>query len=158
MQRNFIFCDPEKCTGCGICELVCSAVKDGAFNPLLSRIRMVRTEPFFLINMSIACRLCEDPKCVRSCPKKALRADEETRVIIVDEDRCDGCSWCVQACEFGAMILHMDNKRVVACDLCGLDPKCVYYCPKEALALMTTEEIGQKLRRRAVKKLLAEAL
>jgi len=154
VQRKFIVSDPEKCTGCGICELVCSAVKEKGFNPLLSRIRTVHVEPF--INISIACRLCEDPTCVKSCPRKALKADEKTGVIIVDEEECDGCCWCIQACEFGAITLHMEKKTVFMCDLCGLDPKCVQYCPKEALKLMSSEEIAQRTRKEAVKKLLVE--
>ena len=154
MQRKFIVSDPEKCTGCGICELVCSAVKEKGFNPLLSRIRTVRVEPF--INMAITCRLCEDPKCVKSCPRKALKIDEKTGVITVDEEECDGCCWCIQACEFGAITLHMNKKTVFICDLCGLDPKCIQYCPKEALELVTPEEIGQRMRKEAVKKLLVE--
>lgn len=155
MQRRFIVSDPEECTGCRICELVCSAVKEKGFNPLLSRIRTVRIAP--LMNMAIACRLCEDPKCVKGCPRKALKINVETGIIMVDEERCDGCAWCMEACEFGAIILHKDKKIATVCDLCGLDPQCVTFCPKEALTLMTPEEIGQKMRKRAVKKLIVES-
>ena len=154
MRRQFIVSDSEKCTGCRLCELVCSAVKERAFNPLVSRIRTVRIEP--LINMSIACRLCEDPKCVKSCPRKALRVDENTGVIIVDEERCDGCCWCIESCEFGAIFLHSDKRKAFVCDLCELHPKCVEFCPKDALSLMTPEEIGQKMRKKATIKLIAK--
>jgi Fe-S-cluster-containing hydrogenase component 2 len=154
MERKFIVSDPEKCTGCGLCELACSAVKEGGFNPLLSRIRVIRAEPF--LNMAIACRLCEDPKCVKSCPRKALKSDDKTGVILVDEQRCDGCRWCLEACEFGAILIHIDSKIPAICDLCQLNPKCVDFCPKDALQLMTSEEIGQKMRRRALMKLLSE--
>jgi len=154
MKHKCIVSDPEKCNGCRICELVCSGVKEGGFNPLVSRIRTVRIEP--LINTSIACRLCEDPKCVKSCPRKALRVDENTGVIIVDEERCDGCCWCIEACEFGTIFLHPEKRKAFVCDLCGMDPKCIEFCPKDALALMTPEEIGQKMRKRATIKSLAE--
>lgn len=106
--------------------------------------------------MSMACRLCESPSCVGSCPYKALKRDEETGVIMVDEERCDGCCWCLEACEFGAILLHPEKKVVAICDLCGGNPKCVEYCPKEALELMTPEEIGQRMRKEALKKLLVE--
>jgi Fe-S-cluster-containing dehydrogenase component len=106
--------------------------------------------------VSIACLFCEDPSCVRSCPRRALRTSYETGVILVDEDKCNGCGWCIAACEFGALTLHRKKKVVVVCDLCEMKPKCVDFCPKEALSLMTTEEIAQKMRRKAVKGLLLE--
>lgn len=145
--------DPEKCNGCGLCELVCSAVNDGKFNPVLSRIRVVRMGLAF--RMCMACHLCEDPPCVGSCPYKALKQDEEAGVITVDEERCDGCCWCLEVCEFGAVFLHPERKIVMVCDLCGGNPKCVEYCPKDALEFMTPEQIGQKMRRKTVERLVA---
>lgn len=156
MERKFIVSDSERCTGCRICELACSAVKEKGFNPLLSRIRTVRINS--LLNTSVACRLCKEPTCVKSCPRKALTKNDADGVILVDESRCSGCCWCVEACEFGAMISLLDKKTVVACDLCNGNPKCVELCPKEALSLKTAEEVGQSLRREAVKKLLEENL
>lgn len=156
MQAKFIVSDPEKCTGCGICELVCSATKEKAFNPILSRIRAVRVEPF--LYMAIACRLCENPKCVRSCPRKALRKDETTGLIRVDTERCDGCKWCIEACEFGAIFIHPQGKIAMVCDLCDGEPKCVPFCPREALELMTSEQLAQRFRKKALLKLLSENL
>jgi len=156
MERKFIVSDPEKCTGCRICELVCSAVKEKGFNPLFSRIRTVRAGP--LLNVSIACRLCKEPTCVKSCPRKALTKDEANGVILVDYDRCSGCCWCVEMCEFGVMVSHLEKKNVIVCDLCGGNPKCVEFCPKEALSFKTAEEVGQSMRRKAVQKLIEESL
>ena len=153
-MRKFIFSDPEKCTGCKICELVCSAVNEDEFNPLLSRIRTVRLEA--ILNTSLTCRLCDEPTCVRVCPRKALSQDEETGLIIVDEDRCTGCGWCIEACEFGVIMLPRDRKYVIICDLCEGEPKCIEFCPKEALSLVTPEEVGQRIRKKAVAKLLKE--
>jgi len=151
-----IVCDPEKCTGCRICELACSIAKEGTFAPLLSRIRNVRIEP--IVQMTISCRLCQDPPCVIACPRDALSQSPETGVILVDEDLCDGCGWCIEACPFGAIALHPAKKVVVICDLCQdlEEPQCVKYCPKEALSLSTTEMVAQKARKEAVTKLLEE--
>ena len=154
-KRRYIVTDSEKCTGCGICELACSGVKTGAFNPLSSRIRTVWVEPLF--TTSIACQLCEDAKCVSSCPRKALKKDLDTGVIIVNDEDCDGCCWCLQACEFGAITFLMDKKKVAICDLCGSDPKCVLYCPKNALELRTPEEISLKLRKEAAKRFVTSS-
>jgi Fe-S-cluster-containing dehydrogenase component len=153
MERKFIVSDSEKCTGCRICELVCSAAKEKEFNPLLSRIRAVRVGDS-LLNMSVSCRLCKEPTCVKSCPRKALARDEATGIIRIDNDRCSGCSWCVEACELGAIASHLEKETVMICDLCDGNPKCIEYCPKEALRLKSSEEIGQATRRKAVKKLL----
>jgi Fe-S-cluster-containing dehydrogenase component len=128
--------------------LVCSLTKENGFNPLLSRIRSIRIEPTY--NISIACCLCEDPTCVKSCPRSALSKNEETGIIQVDEDKCNGCAWCIESCEFGAIILHPTKKVVKICDLCNGDPKCIQYCPRDALMFVTTEEISQKARKKLV--------
>jgi carbon-monoxide dehydrogenase iron sulfur subunit len=146
MQRRFVVSDIEKCTGCKICEYVCSAVKEKGFNPSLSRIRTVRIEPTY--NIAIACRLCEGPPCVAACPEKALSREEKTGIIRVKEDKCNGCGWCIEACEFGAIMLHPVKKGVVVCDLCDGDPKCVSYCPRGALSLLASEEISQEARKK----------
>lgn len=106
-------------------------------------------------NIGMTCQLCEDPPCISSCPYKALKQDEETNVIMIDEEKCNGCCWCLEACEFGAILLHPKKKIVAVCDLCGGDPECVEYCPKDALELMIPEEIGQKMRRKTVEKHVA---
>ena len=69
-ERKFVSCDPEKCVGCQVCEYACSLTKEKAFNPIKSRIRVVRQNQ--LVNMAVACRLCEDPSCVAACPRDAL--------------------------------------------------------------------------------------
>jgi Fe-S-cluster-containing dehydrogenase component len=155
MQRRFVFCDRERCLGCQICEFICSARKEKSTDPLLSRIRVVNLEPTG--SMAIACVLCEDPSCVRSCPRNALRRSAKTGVIIVDEVRCNGCSWCFGACRLGAIGFHLGKKVVTICDLCDGEPECVKYCPFEgALTFTTMDEVSHKHRGEAFKKLLKE--
>ena len=145
MNRKFIIADPEKCTGCRVCELICSASKDKTFNPRMSRIKAVKIEPAF--DTAMTCRLCDKPSCVKFCPRKAMRQDERTGVIIVDEKRCDGCGWCAQVCEFGAVTQHPVKKVVVMCDLCGESPRCIEFCAPKALELTTIDAISEKSRR-----------
>jgi len=104
--------------------------------------------------MAIACLLCEDPACVAACPRDALLKDEKG-VIRVDEYKCNGCGWCILACEFGAITLHPTKKVVMTCDLCDGDPECVKHCPfEDALAYATIEEVANKLRKEAVDNML----
>jgi len=158
MAYQYIVCDPDKCVGCGLCELACSAVKHEVFDPLLSRIRHVRIEP--IVMMSISCRMCEDPPCVIACPRQALSQSAETGVILIDDDKCDGCGWCIQACPFGTILLNSQSKVVEICDLCQDEdePQCVKYCFKDALTLSTPQVVAQKARRGVVTKLLQELL
>ncbi len=155
MQKVLIV-DPEKCTGCEVCEFVCSMEKYGAFNPLHARIRAIRIEP--VINMAIGCQFCLDAPCVHACPYKALEKREEAGGIIkVDEDKCIGCGFCIRACDFGAISFNLKTEKVIICDLCQdreNGPACVEYCPKECIEHATLESFAQQVRKKAVNKLL----
>ncbi|MEM2912413.1 MAG: 4Fe-4S dicluster domain-containing protein [Candidatus Bathyarchaeia archaeon] len=157
-KRKFVSADPEKCVGCAVCEYVCSFEKEKVYNPMKSRIRVVRLHP--LVNLSVTCRLCEDPPCVAACPRDALKQSEENGTILVDEEKCNGCGWCVEACDYGAITLHPERKVVFVCDLCKDkgEPQCVKWCPEEALDYVTSDVLAQKARFTAVKKLFQEAL
>ena len=152
-QRKFVSVDPSKCTGCGICELACIQEK-GESSPLQSRIRVVRMKPLF--NFALACRSCEDARCVTACPEKALSQSEETGIIMVSDTKCKGCDWCVQACEHGGITISPESGLAVACDLCGGDPQCVEFCPEEALELVATDEEAEKQFDVALEKLSAQ--
>ncbi len=132
--------NPESCTGCRICEMVCSLKweKNGV-NPKLSRIRVI-SFPDKGVIVPRVCRLCRNPYCVTSCPREALSQDSETGVIIVDEDRCVGCDLCVEACEFGGIYSHPAKKTVIICDLCGGEPLCVKYCMNRTLLFLRPDE------------------
>jgi len=74
-------------------------------------------------------------------------------VIVVEDRLCNGCGWCIKACDFGSIAL--DPKPTVnICDLC-MDreegPACIEWCPEEALELATTSTVSQKARIEAVK-------
>ena len=153
-QRKFVSVDPAKCTGCGICELACSQEK-GETSQLQSRIRIVRMKPLF--NFALACRSCEDAKCVKACPEKALSQAEGTGIIMVSDKKCKGCDWCVQACEHGGIEIHPETGLAIACDLCGGEPKCVEFCPEEALDMVTNDEEAEKRMNETIEKLPAEA-
>jgi len=82
-KGKFVTADLDKYVGCQVCEYICSFTKN-SFNPLKSRIRVVRLNQ--LVNISISCRLCEDSLCVAACLRDALTQSEETGIILIDED------------------------------------------------------------------------
>ena len=154
-SRKFVSVDPSKCTGCGICEYACALEKgEAVWNPIKSRIRVVRLTPLF--NFALACRFCEDAKCVTACPENALTQCEKTGILMVNEKKCKGCDWCIQACPHGGITLHPDKGIAMACDLCDGEPKCVEFCPEEALDTVSTDEEAEKRFTDAMEKLPAE--
>jgi carbon-monoxide dehydrogenase iron sulfur subunit len=154
-SRKFVSVDPSKCTGCGICEYACALEKGEAiWNPIKSRIRVVRMTPLF--NFALACRFCEDAQCVTACPENALTQCEKTGILMVNEKKCKGCDWCIQACPHGGITLHPDKGIAMACDLCDGEPKCVEFCPEEALDTVSTDEEAEKRFTDAMEKLPAE--
>ena len=139
--NQFIYCDPTKCNGCVVCEYACSMVKEESFNPVKSRIRAVRLN--ILLNIAMTCRTCEDAPCVGACLNGALTQSTENKTLSVDEKRCRGCGWCIDACEYGAITLHPITKKPIVCDMCHGEPVCVQWCPESALSLKgkTTDKI-----------------
>jgi len=152
--RSFVAADPNKCTGCGVCQLVCALEKEDTFNPAVSRIKVLNLHGF--LNLAVACRLCEDAPCVNACLREALRQDDRG-IILVDEEKCNGCGWCVEACEYGAITLHPEKRVVIVCDLCGGEPKCVDWCPEGALELVSEDEFNRRVGVAIMNKLVPEA-
>jgi Fe-S-cluster-containing dehydrogenase component len=69
----------ERCTGCKLCELGCSAVKTGAFNPRESRIKVCLIDmPEIPVPVLLdSCDYCfGNPVCVKVCLPKALEWKE----------------------------------------------------------------------------------
>ncbi|MGB2957753.1 MAG: 4Fe-4S dicluster domain-containing protein [Bacteroidota bacterium] len=71
------------------------------------------------------------------CPVGATFTTEDG-VILVDEKRCIGCGYCIQACPYGARYLHPVKETADKCTFCyhrvtrGLLPACVEVCPTQA--------------------------
>lgn len=133
--------DPEKCRGCGCCEMICSLVHEGKCSRTLSRIHPVIDQMKLKFSAPVVCKQCDFPACYYACPVNALYIDEKTGARCIDPEKCIGCKKCMQACPFDIPRISYDPERKICikCDLCGGDPQCVEYCPSNALTLVSTE-------------------
>ena len=125
---------PDKCTGCKQCELACSWVQVGAFQPSRSLVRV----HVFDEQASFApytCFQCDEAWCMHACPVNAIDVDAATQAKIVLDDVCVGCKLCVIACPFGTMFFDKASDKAAKCDLCAGDPACAHACPTAAITV-----------------------
>ncbi|MBU2498570.1 MAG: FAD-dependent oxidoreductase, partial [Proteobacteria bacterium] len=38
------------------------------------------------------CKHCKDPVCARACPEDAITRDQETGIVLLDKEKCNGCN------------------------------------------------------------------
>ena len=149
MLRKVILAEPELCTGCKQCEMVCSFAHEGAYSPALSRIRLVRFEDKCL-SVPVTCAYCERPVCEEVCPTGAMTTDPQKGTARVVEAKCIGCKECVSACPIGAVEIHPEKGVAFRCDLCEGDPACVKACPTGALKYVPISHAARDRRRSKV--------
>ena len=131
MKRKIRF-DQLNCTGCRVCELICSFRHTDTFNPARSRVRISIEDEGGRCVIS-QCKQCKKPPCIDACPVDAISKDAELGIIKIDQEICIGCGECAEACPFGSIFVDQELDEMIVCDLCGGDPACVDYCVTNAL-------------------------
>ncbi len=88
--------------------------------------------------MSDVCKHCHNPPCMEACPTGAL-FKTEFDTVVVQQDICNGCGYCVPACPFGVVDLSTIDGKAHKCTLCydrlkgGLEPACAKSCPTDSI-------------------------
>ena len=153
-MAKVLIVDHEKCTGCRICELVCSVNKEGAANPAHARIHTVKWEMEGSY-VPIFCRQCVDPTCAAVCPMNAISRDDYLDLTKVDDALCIGCRACISACAFGGVGFNQETQKTMRCDTCGGQPTCVDFCETGALIFIDVEAVNLRRQRIAAEKIRA---
>jgi Fe-S-cluster-containing hydrogenase component 2 len=151
-MEKVLVVDHVKCTGCRLCEMVCSVKHTGANNPSRSRIHVVKW-PLEGFELPMLCQQCEVAPCIAVCPREALSQDPILGRVALDYDLCIGCKLCVVACPFGGLGLDTVTRRVIKCDLCDGDPMCVRFCDPGALQFIAASSVNLMKKRDAGRKL-----
>jgi formate dehydrogenase iron-sulfur subunit len=130
---------------------------------------------------SDVCKHCTHAACLDVCPTGSL-IRTEFGTVVVQEDICNGCGYCVPACPFGVLdrrhlprpsgeppaeILGLqlgkkEDGRVWKCTLCydrlkgGHEPACAKACPTDSIQFGPLDELRERADRR-LEKLQAES-
>lgn len=131
-MRSSLIWHFDTCTGCRICELTCSIVKFGTFRPNSALMRITSGERLIALSAT-TCKQCENPFCARVCPVGAILRDQETGIVHVDSEKCNGCKRCVEYCPENAIWIDSISRKAIKCDMCGGSPECVSWCPTGAI-------------------------
>jgi formate dehydrogenase iron-sulfur subunit len=104
---------------------------------------------------SDVCKHCTNAACLDVCPTGALFRTEFGTVVVQD-DICNGCGYCVPACPYGVIDRrigdqHTKNVGIAQkCTLCydrlGNDqtPACAQACPTQSIQFGTLDELRER--------------
>ena len=144
--------DVSKCTACRGCQVACKQWNDlpavetrqtGTYEnpPELSGSTWIRVEfrerPGEWLFRSHTCMHCTNASCEQVCPTGAI--SHEGEIIIIDQEWCIGCGYCVEACPFHVPGKDEEEGTARKCRFCidritnGYEPACVTTCPSGAI-------------------------
>jgi formate dehydrogenase iron-sulfur subunit len=197
-ERVGFFTDTSVCIGCKACEVACKewnlVPEDGMVwtgesydntselgaNTWRHVAFIEQKEPevdaLRWLMSSDVCKHCTHAACLDVCPTGSLFRTEYGTVV-VQEDICNGCGYCVPACPFGVLdkrhiarssgdppaeILGLqlgkkEDGRVWKCTLCydrlkgGHEPACAKACPTDSIQFGPLDELRERAERRLEK-------
>jgi formate dehydrogenase iron-sulfur subunit len=102
---------------------------------------------------SDVCKHCTYAACLDVCPTGSLFRTE-FGTVVVQEDICNGCGYCIPACPYGVINQRKDDGRAWKCTLCydrigaGQQPACAKACPTESIQFGQLDELRDRAHRR----------
>jgi formate dehydrogenase iron-sulfur subunit len=107
-------------------------------------------DPFRWLFISDVCKHCEEAGCLEACPTGSI-VRTEVGSVLVQNDVCNGCGYCVVACPFGVIDKRkeplIDAGGAFKCTFCydrqasGLTPACAKACPTESILFGPLDEL-----------------
>jgi formate dehydrogenase iron-sulfur subunit len=106
-------------------------------------------DDFRWLMASDVCKHCTRAACLDVCPTGALFRTE-FGTVVVQEDICNGCGYCIPACPYGVIDQREDDGRAFKCTLCydrigaGLEPACAKACPTDSIQFGPLDELRER--------------
>ncbi len=107
-------------------------------------------DPFRWIFLSDVCKHCENAGCLEACPTGSI-VRTEVGSVLVQDDVCNGCGYCVVACPFGVIDKRPEPLPnaggAFKCTFCydrqksGLTPACAKVCPTESIVFGRLDDV-----------------
>ena len=91
MTEKVLIVDGDRCTGCKVCELICSMARSGEYNPKKSCIKVLRNMELD-VNIpviAVTCDFCG--KCAEWCFHDAIRFVDVEEAAIMRKEAKVGC-------------------------------------------------------------------
>ena len=178
--RMGFFTDTSVCIGCKACEVACkewnAIPEDGlvftgmsmdnsqglgastwrhvAFieqrKPLAAQDPGIQPDgDFRWLMASDVCKHCTHAACLDVCPTGSLFRTE-FGTVVVQEDICNGCGYCIPACPYGVIDQRKGDGRAWKCTLCydrlsvGQEPACAKSCPTNSIQFGPLDELRER--------------
>ena len=177
-ERVGFFTDTSVCIGCKACEVACkqwNGVPAAEHLDLLGMshdntgdlganawrhvafveqskpvdLGMPAVDGLRWLMASDVCKHCTHAGCLDVCPTGALFRTEFGSVV-VQQDICNGCGYCVSACPYGVIERRPGDGRAQKCTLCydrlsgGLEPACAKACPTDSIQFGELDELRER--------------
>src|SRR5690606_16619680 len=98
---------------------------------------------------SDVCKHCTHAACLDVCPTGSLFRTE-FGTVVVQEDICNGCGYCIPACPYGVIDQRKGDGRAWKCTLCydrigaGREPACAKACPTDSIQYGPLDELRER--------------